>query len=403
MQMMKKVISVVLAVIMIASVFAFSSSAGAPAPSGTYKVTMSYELVDESGNEIHAVTPGSTVTLNVYANSSTDNDKLYGFMHSIYFDEDIYTFIPDSLTWLGVTNWVDKANSDAVLQNATVGDNVYTNSKALWTDAEKADEPKWVSFIQVTGVEDIDATDYLVKENANSPMYSLKLKVNENAEIGESANIGCPASVNYYNRKTYCYTRTIATGTIGAGEVEPVQKWTVTVGSEAPSIVKYSATQIRFQGVSTKEDVPAYLEKGEKALFDIRTVATIDEAAFQEKFGNDGEAVNNITDIGFIYAPLKGTEFNFEEAVKAAETLEGDKATDGTYTKKVVTYIQHKEGSPYTFTCLVKDIANTDANKADGLYVIGYVADADGVYYTFDAATTVDYGAVYENVMARFN
>lgn len=399
MQMIKKVISVILAVIMIVSAFAFSSFAGAPAPSGSYKVTMAYELVDADGNPVTTVTPGSTVTLNVYANSSTVNDELYGFIHSIYYDDSIYLYVAGSLKWLGIADWIDKANSDETVQNATVGDNTYTASSKLWTAAEKADEPNWDSFIQVTGIQDADGAAYYVQENANSPMYSLDFKVAEDATPGASANFGCPASVNYANRKTYCYTRTYTgTGTIGAGEIEPVQKYLVTVASDAEkSIITPISSQIRFRGIGAN-GVGTYDNE-----FDVRTRATIAEADFNAAFGDDVAALDKIADIGFVYASTTDVpDFDMETAIKVAKGEDVDGIADAAkYTKKSCKYIQHADGQ-YMLTCVITGIKDTTANKEDGVNCIAYVRDIDGNFYCYDAASPASYGQLYEAHRSNF-
>ena len=392
MQTMKKVISVVLAVIMVASVFVFSSSAaGAAAPSGDYKISMGYELVDESGKPITSVEPGQIVKLYVYLNSSSDNDEMTGFYHSIYFDDSIYTFVEGSEEWLGISKWIDKNASSAEYWwegNTTGG--AYTNQSALWTEEEKADEPNWDSFIYVMGAQNTnDGDPYTVKENADEPMYSLTFKVSTEASIGASANFGCPASLNCTSGKkpkSYNYTKTKSAPNIAAGVFEPSPKLEISVASAETPFVEYSKTQIRFHGITAK-DSPA---SAYKDAFDVRTVARISEENFQAKFAADDEtAATMIAEAGFVYA-VKSKVPTMDYA-KAQEVAEGGSANY--YEKVPVQYMQHANGE-YIFTCLITDI--DDAFNTDGISCIAYVKGTDGTYYYLNGVKVVNYADLFE-------
>ena len=396
MQMMKKVISVVLAVIMIASVFAFSSFAGAPAPTGDYKISMAYELVDATtGNPITSVEPGQTVKLLVYTNASTDNDAMSSFYHSIYYDANVYTFVNNSQEWLGVANWIDASLSSCEYWSADNNTGTYAKESALWTEEEKADEPNWVSFLYIMGVQDLSKQPYYVKENSDKPMYSLTFKVSTEAEPGTPANFGCPASVNCDNGKrpaSYNYTKTAAAKTVAQGVYEPSPKLEITVGTQevVKSIVEYSKTQIRFHGIGKDSPASAYQND-----FDVRTVARITEENFQATFdANDEVAATMIEEAGFVYASKSKVEKM--DLDKAKSVAEGGSVT---YYKKVpVQYMQHANGE-YIFTCLITNVG--DVNRYSGISCLGYVKDTEGNYYYFDGVQEVSYEALFEQYFPK--
>ena len=393
MQTMKKVISVVLAVIMIASVFVFSSSAaGAAAPSGDYKISMAYELVDESGKTITSVEPGQTVKLYVYTNSSTANDLMSTFYHSIYFDKDIYSYV--GVEWMGLADWIDTSLTKINHFSETNTSTNFTKSKALWTEEEMAAEPKWDSFVYVPGVQKSGATPYTVQENADKPMYALIFKVSTEAQIGASANMGCPASVNWDGKRaSYNYTKTAATGNPTNGWWEPSPKLELTVGTQevVKSIVEYSKTQIRFHGISSKDSpASAYQYK-----FDVRTVARITEENFQATFdADDATAATMIAEAGFVYAVQ--TKVPTMDLEKAKSVAEGGSVSN--YKKVPVQYMQHANGE-YIFTCLITDIGDVDRNN--GINCLGYVKDTEGKYYYFDGVQEVNYEDLFEQYFPK--
>lgn len=387
MQRTKKVISALLAVVMVISLFAVNVTAGAPAPSGSYKITIAYEICDAEGNPITEVTPGETVTVKVYGNSSTASDNMTTFINSIYFDEDVYTYVDGSVQWLGIADWVDPDSSALTFMNSSSTAGAYTKSSAAWTDEEKAAKPNWDSFLYVAGIQ-LAGTTYYVQENANTAMYSFQLKVADTAVPGTDASIGCPASVHYVSRASYNYIRTVATGTIGSGEIEPTTEYTATVASAAPELdVTAASNQIRYNKNTD----------GSFKDFDVRTRATIDAAALQALVGataNDDVELS-IVEAGFVY----GADID----AATAATVAAGTAVDG-YTKTTVSYIQN-DGTNYVFTYLVTGLTTENAAASD-FEAVGYITlTIDGTNYTFcyDAETAVSPSAMYNSTYARAN
>lgn len=383
MQRTKKIISALLAIVMLVSVFSVNALAGAPAPTDGAKTIIAYELCDESGNLITQVSPGQTVTLNVYFNASVANDQLVNFLNSVYFDGSVYEYIAGSVEWLGVAGWIDAANSQANALSQTNSNKIYTTSAGFWTAEEKAAHPNWTSFVYVTGVQLKGAATYLVQENADSPAYSLKFKVLDTAEAGANADFGCPASVNFNSRKTYQSVRTVNTGTIGPGEIAATPVYTVSVagGEVAGPVLTKASSQVKMTATSASTVADA---------FQFRVISSISAADWDTYFANTGKAgatANAITNVGFV--AYKGTTgFNLDTAKAAVAGT----AADG-YQVATTDYIQHADGTDAKFGCRI-DITSAET-RSDVTYVaFAQYLDASG------AAQVVFYDASYEALLA---
>lgn len=383
MQRTKKIISALLAIVMLVSVFSVNALAGAPAPTDGAKTIIAYELCDESGNLITQVSPGQTVTLNVYFNASVANDQLVNFLNSVYFDGSVYEYIAGSVEWLGVAGWIDAANSQANALSQTNSNNIYKTSAGFWTAEEKAAHPNWTSFVYVTGVQLKGAATYLVQENADSPAYSLKFKVLDTAEAGANADFGCPASVNFNSRKTYQSVRTVNTGTIGAGEIAATPVYTVSVagGEVAGPVLTKASSQVKMTATSASTVADA---------FQFRVISSISAADWDTYFANTGKAdatANAITSVGFV--AYKGTTgFNLDTAKAAVAGT----VADG-YQVETTDYIQHADGADAKFGCRI-DITSAET-RSDVTYVaFAQYLDASG------AAQVVFYDASYEALLA---
>lgn len=384
MQRTKKIISALLAIVMLVSVFSVNALAGAPAPTDGAKTIIAYELCDESGNLITQVSPGQTVTLNVYFNASVANDQLVNFLNSVYFDGSVYEYIAGSVEWLGVAGWIDAANSQANALSQTNSNNIYKTSAGFWTAEEKAAHPNWTSFVYVTGVQLKGAATYLVQENADSPAYSLKFKVLDTAEAGANADFGCPASVNFNSRKTYQSVRTVNTGTIGAGEIAATPVYTVSVagGEVAGPVLTKASSQVKMTATSASTVADA---------FQFRVISSISAADWDTYFANTGKAdatANAITSVGFV--AYKGTTgFNLDTAKAAVAGT----VADG-YQVETTDYIQHADGADAKFGCRI-DITSAET-RSDVTYVaFAQYLDASG------AAQVVFYDASYEALLAK--
>ena len=474
MQKTKKIFSALLAIVMLVSVFTFTTSAGAPVPSGSAKVSIAYEVVNADGDVITTVAPGETVTVNVYSNAAAASDTLTEFKISVFFDSKVFvkddTAIKSSLKWVGLANWVSTAGSTFDVYQA--GNTYFDAIVAKATTEELA--YGWDTMAYCVGVASGDE-DYLVQENADTAMYSFDLKVADNVAAGTSANVGCYAAASYISRtKSYCYIKTPSTGsriadgavympetqalTVGAscdhsadkltwttvtastcktagtekgvcscGEYETTRAlpldannhegpftWTTvtaptytTAGSEKevctactkdtgntrPLAIKEFVTGLKGQIRFHKDENSAYA-----GSFDVRALATIPAAKFEEVFTADKATQKSmIKEVGFVFASGATVTAPSMDAVKGL--VENGTAAAG-YTKKTVEYISTSlVKDNYTFSCIVTDIP--DAQKTNSLVAVGYIAwdsNNDGKvdsYAYYPTAQTISFETLY--------
>ena len=164
-------------------------------------------------------------------------------------------------------------------------------------------------------------------------------------------------------------------------------------GFSVPNMYEYGTCEIKVAS-AVAESSPVFAKTsqiryngpvdGDYAPFDVRTRAAMTAEDFASICGTDAEAVNKITDIGFIYAD-SSVEFNIDDA-KAAIAA---KATTGAYVYAPVEHIQ-KTATEYVWTCLIEDAVYADAVNSIGYVVVG------GETYVFDAAYATDFSDLYD-------
>ncbi len=379
MQNIRKTISLVLALVMLASVFTLTATAGAPELTGTYKTVIAFEVVDADGNLVTEVNPGQVVTVNAYGNSSVESDQLTALVSSVYFDPSVYTFLPDTFDWAGLKVWYD--SSASAVQEFTTATTVanYTNQVKAWTDEEKAAHPGWTSIVYVTGVR-LGSNEYFIRENKDNVMFSFDLQVKDDAAIGGDASIGCPNSVHYVSRKMYNYLKSTNTGTLASNELQRTAETTlaVTEAVSAPSCtVNHVKDQIRFR----VDTAGSYAN-----AFDYRVVASIDG------FADQAELEANVTEAGFI--------FNKGGAVDKDTAIAQIKAGSGDYTQIKKAYIS-TDGTfaDFAMACMVSNIP--DAAKGVTLSTLAYVVLTNGDVVCFDAVITSNFNALYSQYYSQ--
>lgn len=144
----------------------------------------------------------------------------------------------------------------------------------------------------------------------------------------------------------------------------------------APSPVYAKTTQIRFNGPVD----------GDYAPFDVRTRAAMTAEDFAAFCGSDAEAVNNIEEVGFVYA-AQSVVADFDKATAEA-VIAGGEATG--YLKVPVEHIQKANGE-YIWTCLI-----TGPDYDDGVNALGYIK-VGGKTYVFDGnVTSTSFSALYD-------
>lgn len=381
---MKKLLSVVLSLIMVVSCVS----------------VMAFATQDRAAVEI-TVTPvagtynkGDIVTFEVFYEGSEEEYQLaaptsIGFG----FDSRVFEMLEDCTAGVLVSN----CKSPIFIYEGYAVENATVSAPNSWVKngkgANDADTAKgwdsWCSFkINSQNVFQDYSTKTAsfafrlkIKDDADLVNGSLKVGISDYYENTEDININDEYSGIFVNGMT-----TDDFGFTGVSKIFSYVDGEVNVATAAASIVKYSKAQIRFQGIGADKDKTNY-----KNAFDVRTVAKISQDDFVATFTDEANAKAKITDFGFVYAAKSNVaDFSVDTAKAVAE---GGSAEN--YVKKSVTYMQHTgDGADYVFTCLITDIADTDANKADGVNCLAFVC-FDGTYYYFDAAASVSYGDLY--------
>ena len=225
---------------------------------------------------------------------------------------------------------------------------------------------KPVDLLQVTMKlnDDVPDGDYVIGFNEGSYRnYSAYILADEgnNYVYGHDDDYGYGTTANY----------SYGTCTIQVGEP-----------SAAGSVVTEKGPQIRY----TKTEDGSFAN-----AYDVRTRATIAAADVEATFGTADEAAleTAITSVGFVYAPA-GTAFDTAAAQAAAKAG----TSEGGYTVAPVNYIQKDADGNLMFTCLVTGI-NTN-QTGTGLQTYAYIC-VNGVYYFYDAVTTVSYNELFTN------
>lgn len=389
MQRMKKILSALLAVVMLVSVLSIYASAGAPAPTGGALVSVHYEVVDSDGNAVSSVKSGDVVTVNVYSNAATAGDAMNGFNIAIFWDSNVYTYVADSLQWLGVLSSLDTANSSIdVVSSGTH----YTNIQNKLTPAEKAAHPNWNTMAYVIGILDASKAAYYPQVNANSPMYSFKLQVNDGVAESTNADIGTPAScVQNAKTRTYCAIKTAATGNrITTAKVTAPAVCVISVATPAPA-----GPALTHAGRQVKMDVAGgAVVSGTEQL---RVVSSISNDDWNNYFANttdEAAKTKKLLEVGIVATQGAFDMTAAQDAAKLGKGVHGD------YTVATTTYIQNT-GSDYRFGARIE----YQTNVFDTTYVaFAKYLNAEGAvaYVFYDASYALAFATNYSTITADY-
>lgn len=386
---MKKVLSVILALLMVLGCFSLFASATQS------KAALEISVVPTQTT----YNKGDIVTFEVFYETS---DELFNMGAAYFmqfgFDSSVFETIEDLSS---DTGW--NSSSTFIYEGYPIANNVklaFCHAQA-WcgianlndtygslTDIDKA--KGWDSVLGCIQTPDNSCDDSYAEKTAS---FAFKLKVKDDASDTGCYTVGVTDwAINNGKCEVDEENGSIA-GASGTEYGFATEKMfatndaTVNVATAAASIIKDGGAQIRFRGIGQNGAAADY--KGE---FDVRTVATISQADFVANFGTDDNAIEKITDIGFVYATA--TNVPAFDADTAKGVAEGTAATG--YVKAPVNYIQHAaDGEDYRFTCLIRNIA--DADKNETVNALAYVC-YDGTYFYFDAPVAVSYAALYERM-----
>lgn len=367
--MSKKVLSVVMAVIMLLSCCALAASAYTYAPTQT-----TGEVVISATADKTTVNPGDEVTITMSINRGSKGE-LGAFGNTIVYNGDQLT--PVGTTPQTFRTWEGDCAASFANPNASGNMNyaVATQLKAQMTEEELA---YFTKGIMILG----SATSSALRWNpTDTEAYmSFKMTVSNDVQPGDEIWVGTPQAafvkgVSYFAEGTkrmtndvYDLTNSMVKLTVAGGE------------AEAPVLTKTSA-QVKMtpNSATTVEDA-----------FQFRVVSKISDADWNTYFANTGVAdatTNAITSVGFV--AYKGTEgFSLD----TAKAVAAGTAADG-YSVATTDYIQHTDGADAQFGCRL-EITSAET-RSDVTYVaFAQYVDASG------AAQVVFYDAAYEALLA---
>ena len=364
MKIVRKLLSVVLAISMIIGVVSVMASALAP------DTAIDMYLASDKAT----YKQGDIITLTVSQQTIPEVGATYnGGVFVIFYDSNY--FEPTTTSIEAADHNVVGIAPGFLVNDSTVGK--YSGTMPTINN--------WNAAVQINAVDDSVDLDCTTRTD----LVSIPLKVKADAPNGTTVlGYAEEAYIDYI-----AYSNDAANGGIqgydddygfGTTYNYGFNNLTVTIGeTAAASIIKDGGSQIRFRGISQTGTAADY--QGE---FDVRTVAKISEADFAAKFTDEATAIEKITDIGFVYARTsKVADFNLETAKQVAQG-----ADIAGYTKKQISHIQHTAGNDYQFTCLVENIP--DADKTDSLNALAYVC-FDGEWIFADAKIFADFTELY--------
>lgn len=435
MRISKKILSVVLAVLMLTSVCLVPSSAAAlDGTEDAGKINVKYEVkqvnsawdgfLTTEGNDIYAVT--------VYAKAAYGINVL---QVPLYFDADLFAPImwqdddPVANGALGYDGWYadmqdglvydyvqGEAWSDTSWYRATgaaatsVGNARYiglgnSNASVIQYQAEYVDPTNTAKYDAYNKVADDNFDGYMYVNFINQTSKTAYMNAVANKVVTDYVSY---ATIYFMRQEGVtaedCYgaqfgwaeggdwlTQTdwdtsgnpsyfASTYVQGVPGVKYVSNAVVEKAAAPELSISWFKNQIRFD--LDKEG--AYANQ-----FDYRIVGQFDN--FDEIFpGGIPDADARITDVGYVFT---NSEVMDVEAAKAQ--VEGGEVV---YSQVTDCYVSTSfDGTDYAFACFVSNIADNDDNKAATLYGLGYVIyeNADGVtsYAYYDA--TLDVGTLY--------
>lgn len=367
--MSKKVLSVVMAVIMLLSCCALAASAYTYAPTQT-----TGEVVISATADKTTVNPGDEVTITMNINRGSKGE-LGAFGNVIVYSSAQLT--PVGTTPQTFRTWEGDCAASFANPNASGNMNYAVGTQlTAFTAEEKAYFDKGIMILG-------SATSSANRWNpTDTEAYmSFKMTVSNDVQPGDEIWVGTPQAAftkgtSYFAEGTkrmtndvYDLTNSMVKLTVAGGETPA-----------APVLTKTSA-QVKMtpNSATTVEDA-----------FQFRVVSKISDADWNTYFANTGVAdatTNAITSVGFV--AYKGTEgFSLD----TAKAVAAGTAADG-YSVATTNYIQHTDGADAQFGCLLK--IRSAETRSDLTYVaFAQYVDASG------AAQIVFYDTAYEALLA---
>lgn len=361
MKTLKKVLGVVLAIVMLANVFAMGVSAAFPDDTAV-KLMLSTDKTTYAPGDTVIVTISEQVLAEVGA-------MTIGGQYEIAYPSSV-------IAPIGTSNSIGDYGVTAIQDGYDAGISGVQNPAS--SSGPSANSYGWDKAI-CYGIAD-NGTTFAATEATD--LFTVTMKISETAADGTYTIGFNPAGYEEYNAYSIdganggLYGTDASMWGFSVKNLYEFGTCSFTVSSAEPSPVYAKGSQIRFNG--TEAD-------GAKANFDVRTRAALKAEDFAAICKSEDNAkvlaAAGKLQVGFVYTA--GTM-----DVATAKAVATGTAADGYYNKPV-TYIQ-STGTEYVWTCLIK---NADYN--DSVQALGYII-VDGTAYYFDAASTTTFSTLYD-------
>lgn len=386
-----KVLSLVIALIMLCSLFVL------PAQALTYTPSMN---TGDLGIVIKAdkteVKPGDTITYSVYIKTGGSYTGDFGpwMMTLVYNNKQVN---PISTTNTEFRAYVNGC-ANFMKQTSVVNFNFpITNLTPFMTEDEKAYYTKAIMMNGVvdTGLGVINKPGQgWTPEDENTPMCTFKMVVSDDVQPGEEIWVGnheasylkkvdymSPAGGTRYPDTAYDLSQSMAKVTVASDE------------PAGPAVAK-AKSQVKMTPTSATTVADE---------FQFRVTSVITDADWDTYFANTGTAeatTNAITALGFV--AYKGTKgFDLETAKAVAK---GDQLPNESYYAATTDYVQKADDSSDAYFGAVVDITSAET-RSDATYIafVEYL-DADGAtqYAFYDAAGTALLNTNYDTIVRDY-
>lgn len=387
MKVTKRVLALVVAVVMLASVFSVAASALTYTPTltdGTYKFTLTPDKYE--------VNPGDTVTFNVYIDDAGLTSDFGAWMVVLlYNDEQLSPISTDGPTFRqymnDATTWLR--------QTSTVNFNMQlTPVNRFLTSEEQA---YYNHAIMMNGVVDTSLGVGAVVGQGWDPsspdvsMLQFQMVVSDDVQPGDEIWFGMHDS---YYQANIAYLQNCPAVRIPNSNLDLTNgmvKLTVAENEPAGPVVAKSKSQVKMTATSEETVADA---------FTFRVISTITDADWDAYFANTaaGGDTNAIQRLGFV--AYKGTEgFDLDTAKAVAQGT----ATEG-YEVAWTDYVQKTSDTADAYFGARLEITSAET-RSDVTYVgvVEYL-DADGAtaYAFYDAAEQALLNTNYDTIVADY-
>ena len=387
MKVTKRVLALVVAIVMLASVFSVAASALTYTPtltSGTYKIS----LVPDK----YVVNPGDTVTVSVYVDDSGLTSDFGAWNSAILYNDTQLSpsstdgptfrqFMNDATTWLRQTSTVNfNMATTPITRFLTSEEQAYYNHAIFMTGA--VDTSLGVGAIEGQGWD---------PSSPDLPMLQFQMVVSNDVQPGDEIWFGFHDA---YYQANVTFLQNCPAVRIPNTELNLSDGMVMlTVASDEPAgpVVAKSRSQVKMTATSDTTVADA---------FTFRVISTITDADWDTYFANTaaGGDTSAIQRLGFV--AYKGTDgFDMETAKAVAQ----GSATEG-YEVAWTDYVQKADDSSDAYFGARLEITSAET-RADVTYVgvVEYLnADGTTAYAFYDAAEQALLNTNYDTIVADY-